>query len=58
MSLVEIFSKIFQVAKKSFLWKCIKVLEGQYVSIRILPRSEFAICAFDKNCSMFYKWAV
>ena len=34
----------------------VESMKGQYGWIHILSWSEFAMCAFDKNWSMFSKW--
>ena len=44
LSLIKKFSKIFQVAKKELLMEIYaESLNRQYVSIHILPRSEFVM---------------
>ena len=55
---LKLFKNISSSKKELSMESYEESLKGQYGSNRILSWSEFPICAFDKNWSMFSKWTI
>ena len=55
---LKFFKNISSSKKELSMESYVESLKGQYGSNCILSWSEFPICAFDKNWSMFSKWMI